>query len=190
MKQFLIFFPFNLSDYSLSQEDCDTLLYGLASKYFCITKLHDFQLKAASKAIDDLDSLVIQPTGKGKSLCYQLVALQQKKIVFVFVPTLSLMYDQVTHLQAKNIPAIAFGSGDSDMDILTTSTGTVVVYLTAECIFGPSSQCRKRLLMMQELVKSNRVCLIALDEAHLLVEWENFRYNYYNVLSCIYTLSV
>ena len=35
-------------------------------------------------------SLVIQPTAKGKSLCYQLVALQQKKLVFVFVPTLAL----------------------------------------------------------------------------------------------------
>ena len=120
--------------------------------------------------------MVIQLTGKGKSLCYQLVALQQKKIVFVFVPTLSLMYVQVTQLQAKDIPATAFGSGDCDMDVLCTSNGTVIVYLTAECIFGPSIQCRKRLLMMQELVNINRVCLIALDEAHLLVEWEHFRY--------------
>ena len=60
-----------------------------------------------------------------------------------FVPTISLMYDQVRQLKERRIPAIAIGSSDHGMDILPTCTGTVVVYLTAECVFGPSNQCRK-----------------------------------------------
>lgn len=85
------------------------MVYGLASKHFGITNLFPFQLEAISTAVSGCDSLVIQPTGKGKSLCYQLVALQQRKLVFVFVPTLALMYDQVLHLNAKGIPAVALG---------------------------------------------------------------------------------
>ncbi len=106
-------------DYSLSQDDCETMLYGLASKHFDVSKLHPFQAGSVLKAISGNDTLIIQPTGKGKSLCYQLVALQQKKIVFVFTPTLALMYDQVMHLQAKGIPSIALGSdGDRIDDLL------------------------------------------------------------------------
>ena len=86
------------------------------------------------------------------------------------------MYDQVRELKEKGIPAIAIRSSDQGMDILPTCTGTVVVYLTAECVFGLSNQCRKRLSIMKQLSHNNRVSLIALDEAHLLTEWEQFRY--------------
>ncbi len=93
-------YPFGI-DFSWSQDDCETLLFGLASKHFNVSKLHPFQARSTLKAISGYDTLIIQPTGKGKSLCYQLVALQQKKIVFVFTPTLALIYDQVMHLQAS-----------------------------------------------------------------------------------------
>ena len=66
---------------SISQEDIQTLLYGLASKNYGITLPHPFQLEAAENAIRSCNTLVIQTTGKGKSLCYQLVALQSKKQV-------------------------------------------------------------------------------------------------------------
>lgn len=77
-------------DFSLSQEECDTMIFGLASKHFEISNIFPFQLGAVSAAISGCDSLVIQPTGKGKSLCFQLVALQKKQLVLVFVPTLAL----------------------------------------------------------------------------------------------------
>lgn len=151
------------------------MVYGLASKHFGITNLFPFQLGAVSTAISGRDSLVIQPTGKGKSLCYQLVALQQKKLVFVFVPTLALMYDQVSHLQAKGIAAAALGSDSDSIDSLSRYTEACVVYLTAEHIYGPSGECSRRLELLQHLADEGRVGLIALDEAHLQLEWENFR---------------
>ena len=82
-------------DYPFSQEDLDNLLFGLASRFFGIRSLYEYQSKAAKAALVGKDAIVVQPTGRGKSICYQLVALQAKKIAFVFTPTLALMYDQV-----------------------------------------------------------------------------------------------
>ena len=128
-----------------------------------------------STAISGRDSLVIQPTGKGKSLCFQLVALQKKALVYVFVPTLALMYDQVSHLQTKGIAAVALGSTDAHVEDLNGYTGACAVYLTAEHVYGSSSECFKRLKVLQQLADQGRVGPIALDEAHLLIEWEHFR---------------
>lgn len=152
------------------------MLYGLASKHFGISKLHPFQAESVLKAISGHDTLIVQPTGKGKSLCYQLVTLLQRKIAFVFTPTLALMYDQVMRLQERGISSVALGSDGDRVDSLHDSTGGVVVYLTAEYIYSPSKECERRLAVMKQLVDEGRVCLIALDEAHLIFEWEHFRY--------------
>ena len=55
----------------------------------------------------------------------------------------------------------------------------MLVYLTAEYIYGPSGECSTRAQLLKQLVGEGRVsliALIALDEAHLLFEWEHFRY--------------
>ena len=101
-----------------SQEDMDTMLYGLASRFYGITMLWPFQLEAATAALRDRDSIIVQPTGCGKSLCYQLVSLHSKKMVSVFKPTVALMYDQVRQLQNRGIPTIALGGW------LYTTTGS------------------------------------------------------------------
>lgn len=153
------------------------MLYGLASRYYEITSLHPFQLASVEKAIQGTDSIIIQPTGKGKSLCYQLVALQSKKMVFVFTPTVALMYDQVQQLRAKGIAARALGDeGESIDDLLSYQCGEpLLVYLTAEYMFGPSGECSRRAKMLQTLASDGKVSLIAIDEAHLLFDWQHFR---------------
>lgn len=95
---------------------------------------------------------------------------------FVFIPTLALMYDQVSQLQAKGIPTTALGSDGDRIDSLTTCAGAYIMYLTAEHIYGPAGESNRRLELLQQLADNGRVGLIALDEAHLLLEWENFRY--------------
>ena len=71
------------------------------------------------------------------------MALQQKKLAVVFIPTLALMYDQVLHLQAKGIAAAALGNDSDGIDSLSSYTGACVVYLTAEHIYGPSGECNR-----------------------------------------------
>ena len=162
--------------YPFSQEDVQTLLYGLASKKYGITSLHPFQLEAAENAIFGHNSFVIQPTGKGKSLCYiyQLVALQTKQLVLVFTPTIALMQDQVKQLQSKDIPAIVLGdNGESIEALLMYNNQPLIAYLTPEYLFGPSSA--RRLHILKQLADTRQLALIAIDEAHLLFEWEHFR---------------
>lgn len=156
----------------------NTMLYGLASRFYGITMLRPFQLEAATTALHDRDSIIVQPTGCGKSLCYQLVSLQSKKIVFVFTPTIALIYDQVRQLQNRGIPALALGDDDHSLHMLISQLPgePMVVYLTAEYIYGPSGECCTRAELLKQLVGEGRVSLIALDEAHLLFEWEHFRY--------------
>lgn len=154
------------------------MLYGLASQYYGITSLHPFQLAGSEKAIQGIDSIIIQPTGRGKSLCYQLVALQSKKMVFIFTPTVALMYDQVQQLRARGITANALGDEwDGIDDLLGHKYGEPhLVYLTAEYLYGPSGDCSRRAKLLQTLVEDGKVSLIAIDEAHLLFDWEHFRY--------------
>ena len=96
----------------------NTMLYGLASRFYGITMLRPFQLEAAATTLCDRDSIIVQPTGCGKSLCYQLVSLQSKKIVFVFMPTVALIHDQVRQLKNRGIPAIALGDDDNSLHML------------------------------------------------------------------------
>lgn len=56
------------ADFSYSQEDINTLLYGLSSKFYGITNPHLFQCEAAKSALFGMDVIVVQPTGRGKSL--------------------------------------------------------------------------------------------------------------------------
>ena len=117
---------------------------------------------------------MIQPTGKGKSLCYQLVALQTKQLVLVFTPTIALMQDQVKQLQSKDIPAIVLGdNGESIEALLMYNNQPLIAYLTPEYLFGPSSA--RQLHILKQLTDTRQLALIAIDEAHLLFEWEHFR---------------
>ena len=64
--------------------------------------------------LEGKDTLVIQPTGSGKSLCFQFPAIYQHKKTVVVSPTISLMQDQVVNLKAKHINAVYLGSAQLD----------------------------------------------------------------------------
>ena len=181
------------TEFFFSQDDLNNLLYGLASRYYGISNLQEFQKEAAKAAIFGKDCIVVQPTGSGKSICYQLIALLSKKLAIVFTPTVALMYDQVQQLRSRGITAVVL---DSDYIFLhlamehDNSNEAVVVFLTAEHIFGPLEECKKQLKKLEELVENGRVSVIALDEAHLLFQWSHFRYFCQNVHIDLCTYSI
>ncbi len=125
------------------------------------------------------DTLVIMPTGGGKSLCYQIPALMFEALTVVVSPLISLMKDQVEQLTELGVGAITLNSmlssetyGQSISRILRSNVK--LLYLAPETLMMPKTLA---------LLNSRQVDCIAIDEAHCISEWgHDFRPEYRQIL--------
>ena len=156
-----------------------TQTYVLAEK-FGVTHFRDFQKKAVEASLEGKDILIIQPTGKGKSLCYQFPAVYTEKTTLVITPTISLMQYQTCELNSKGIEAIFLGSAQSDplaeTKAFSVDNPAPIIYVSPEWLFG--KQCH--IDSVSALYQAKMLGLIAIDEAHLMYEWVSFREHYRN----------
>ena len=84
------------------------------AQHFNLTSFKGFQQEIIDAVLAKRDAIVIQPTGSGKSLCYQFPPIHEQKKAIVVTPTISLMQDQVRNLEQKGIKAIYLGSAQLD----------------------------------------------------------------------------
>ena len=146
-----------------------TKTYLLVEK-FGNTHFKEFQKKAIDAVVNKQNCLVIQPTGKGKSLCYQFPPLYTGKTSLVVTPTISLMHDQTRELNKKGINAVFLGSAQMDPNASTRAfdrnNPAAIIFVSPEWLFGkPENMENVKLLHSQ-----NKLGLIAIDEAHLMYE--------------------
>ena len=115
---------------------------GLLVKHFGYSSLKDWQILIIKAALEGRNSLVIQPTGSGKSLCFQLPSLINGKKTVVFTPTISLMKDQCCKLEEHGISATYLGSSQTDTQIdKKVQEGTYEIVYTTPEKFYDSNGC-------------------------------------------------
>jgi ATP-dependent DNA helicase RecQ len=133
------------------------------------------QREAMQCVLEDRDSLVVMPTGGGKSLCYQAPAMCHEGFAVVVSPLLALMKDQVDGLQTSGVPAAAVNSMvgmDEKRDILREiQAGRLrLLYMSPEKLLAPRTL---------EFLQQQRVAYFAIDEAHCISAWgHDFRPEY------------
>ncbi|HEX3510425.1 MAG TPA: RecQ family ATP-dependent DNA helicase [Solirubrobacteraceae bacterium] len=143
------------------------------------------QREAVAAALAGRDSLVVMPTGGGKSLCYQLPALAGRGLVVVVSPLIALMADQWQRLQDAGVSAVMLASGmaegHNERALAQIADGTAALVLAAPERFASRA--------FAAALAQRSVALFVVDEAHCVAEWgHDFRPDYLRLHGAIAAL--
>jgi ATP-dependent DNA helicase RecQ len=140
---------------------------SILQQYWNYKSFRPQQEAIIQSVLDKKDTLVLLPTGGGKSVCYQIPGVLNEGLCLVISPLIALMKDQVTSLEKKHLPAFALHSGLTFYEVKQALHNAA--HGSYKFLYVSPERLQSR--VFKEYLSALNINLIAVDEAHCISQW-------------------